>query len=250
MRDRPEVHEIFRRWQEVAGEYIPKPTLMGETYVPLERLPAYYAQLDLVQNFPFLRADLRPRRAATDRRDDDGRAAEGPRTALVRVESRSLADGDSLGGRRRAQAQGSAVPDPHAPRQRDPLPGRRARPRGRRTSRTIASSTWPTRRATPSARRFRGRAAATNGRARGSRSPTPSRNAEDSSILPYTREPDRPAQGARRRLPHAPSARGVWAYARGDDDVRAEHDRRHCRARRSDTPALAGADPAVVLAKG
>ena len=65
MRDRPEVHEVFRRWQEVAGEYIPKPTLMGETYVPLERLPAYYAQLDLVQNFPFLRAafdldELRP----------------------------------------------------------------------------------------------------------------------------------------------------------------------------------------------
>ena len=58
MRDRPEVHEIFRRWQEVAGEYIPKPTLMGETYVPLERLPAYYAHLDLAQNFPFLKADF------------------------------------------------------------------------------------------------------------------------------------------------------------------------------------------------
>ena len=78
MRDRPEVHEIFRRWQEVAGEYIPKPTLMGETYVPLERLPAYYAHLDLAQNFPFLQRRVRPRRAAPDRRDDDGRAAEGP----------------------------------------------------------------------------------------------------------------------------------------------------------------------------
>jgi alpha-glucosidase len=58
MRDRPEVHEIYERWQEVAREYDPKPTLMGETYVPLERLPAYYRGLDLAQNFEFCMADL------------------------------------------------------------------------------------------------------------------------------------------------------------------------------------------------
>ncbi len=98
MRDRPEVHEIFRRWQEVAGEYIPKPTLMGETYVTLERLPAYYAHLDLAQNFPFLRAEfdldeLRPIVETTM-----AELAEGTRTALVRIEPRPLAHGDPLGG--------------------------------------------------------------------------------------------------------------------------------------------------------
>ena len=58
LRERPEVHEIFRRWQEVAAEYDPKPTLMGETYVPLDALFAYWQHLDLAQNFAFVRADL------------------------------------------------------------------------------------------------------------------------------------------------------------------------------------------------
>ena len=56
MRERPEVHEVFGRWQQVAQEYDPKPALMGETYVSLARLPAYERHLDLVQNFPFLNA--------------------------------------------------------------------------------------------------------------------------------------------------------------------------------------------------
>jgi alpha-glucosidase len=56
MRERPEAHEIFRQWQAIAREYEPKPTLMGETYVPLERMFAFYAQLDLVQNFDFVRS--------------------------------------------------------------------------------------------------------------------------------------------------------------------------------------------------
>jgi alpha-glucosidase len=55
-RERPEVQEIFRAWQAVAHEYEPKPTLMGETYVPLARLPPYYAHLDLAQNFDFTNA--------------------------------------------------------------------------------------------------------------------------------------------------------------------------------------------------
>jgi alpha-glucosidase len=56
MRERPEAYEIFARWQEIAREYEPKPTLMGETYVSLAKLPAYEQHLDLVQNFPFLNA--------------------------------------------------------------------------------------------------------------------------------------------------------------------------------------------------
>ena len=58
LRDRPEVHEVYRRWQEVAAEYDPKPTLMGESYVDLDRLTPYWSHLDLAQNFPFLRADF------------------------------------------------------------------------------------------------------------------------------------------------------------------------------------------------
>jgi alpha-glucosidase len=65
MRNRPEVHDVFAHWQRVAAAYDPKPILMGETYVSLEQLPPYWQHLDLVQNFPFLRAeftvdDLRP----------------------------------------------------------------------------------------------------------------------------------------------------------------------------------------------
>ena len=58
LRDRPEVHEIYERWQEIAREYEPKRMLMGETYVPLAKLPEYYPGLDLAQNFEFCMAEL------------------------------------------------------------------------------------------------------------------------------------------------------------------------------------------------
>jgi alpha-glucosidase len=59
LRDRPEVHEIYARWQSIAAEYDPKPTLMGETYVlPVEKLVPYWQHLDLAQNLPFVRADF------------------------------------------------------------------------------------------------------------------------------------------------------------------------------------------------
>jgi len=58
LRDRPEVHEIYRRWQAIADAYHPKPSLMGETYVPLARTFPFYAHLDLVQNFDFLKSRL------------------------------------------------------------------------------------------------------------------------------------------------------------------------------------------------
>jgi alpha-glucosidase len=58
MRQLPEVHEIYERWQEVAAEYDPKPILMGETYVPLDDMFAYWQHLDLVQNFDFLNAEF------------------------------------------------------------------------------------------------------------------------------------------------------------------------------------------------
>ena len=58
MRDRPEVHEIYRTWQTIAHGYDPKPTLMGETYVELDNLQPYYQHLDLVQNFAFVDAEF------------------------------------------------------------------------------------------------------------------------------------------------------------------------------------------------
>jgi alpha-glucosidase len=58
--NQPEVHEIYQRWQRIAQEYDPKPTLMGETSVELDQLFAYYGtgtnELDLAQNFPFIKA--------------------------------------------------------------------------------------------------------------------------------------------------------------------------------------------------
>ncbi len=57
-RERPEVHDIYARWQEIAAGYEPKPLFMGETYVELPKLWAYAEHLDLVQNFPFLKASL------------------------------------------------------------------------------------------------------------------------------------------------------------------------------------------------
>src|SRR5581483_3214613 len=65
LRHRPEVHEIYAHWQEIAAEYDPKPVLMGETYVTLDQLPPYWQHLDLAQNLYFLRGsfaidELRP----------------------------------------------------------------------------------------------------------------------------------------------------------------------------------------------
>ena len=58
LRNRPEVHEVYKHWQEIAGGYEPKPALMGETYVSLEELPPYWQHLDLAQNFDFTNAEF------------------------------------------------------------------------------------------------------------------------------------------------------------------------------------------------
>ncbi len=58
LRERPEVHGIYREWQEIAKEYDPKRMLMGETVVPLDDLFAYYEGLDLAQNFDFLKSEF------------------------------------------------------------------------------------------------------------------------------------------------------------------------------------------------
>ena len=63
MRNRPEVHEIYRSWQRLTREYVPKPTLLGETFVPLDDMVDYYGdghdELDLAMNFDFVKATFR-----------------------------------------------------------------------------------------------------------------------------------------------------------------------------------------------
>ena len=63
-------------------EYDPKPVLMGETYVELPKLWRYAQQLDLVQNFAFLKAELDRRRAAADRRARSRRSSPRARSPV------------------------------------------------------------------------------------------------------------------------------------------------------------------------
>ena len=58
--NRPEVHEVYRRWRRIADEYDPPRLLLGETYVldPVT-MASYYGdgdELDLAYNFAFLHA--------------------------------------------------------------------------------------------------------------------------------------------------------------------------------------------------
>jgi alpha-glucosidase len=60
--NRPEVHEVIRRWRRIADSYDPPRLLVGETPVRLDQLPAYYGnghdELNLAFNFPFIDAPL------------------------------------------------------------------------------------------------------------------------------------------------------------------------------------------------
>ena len=56
--NRPETHEVYRRWRRLCDSYDPKRILIGETYVlDLERMAAFYGknddELNLAFNFPF-----------------------------------------------------------------------------------------------------------------------------------------------------------------------------------------------------
>ena len=61
--NRPEVHDVLRRWRRVARSYRPERVLLGETYVwDLETLASYYGrqddELQLAFNIPFVHARL------------------------------------------------------------------------------------------------------------------------------------------------------------------------------------------------
>ena len=62
--NRPEVHDVHRRWRALAETYDPPRILVGETYVlNLEVMAAYYGsgddELNLAFNFPFVHAPFR-----------------------------------------------------------------------------------------------------------------------------------------------------------------------------------------------
>ena len=61
--NRPEVHDVLRRWRGLADEHEAKRILVGETYVlDLEQLIPFYGEgedeLNLAFNFLFVHADL------------------------------------------------------------------------------------------------------------------------------------------------------------------------------------------------
>jgi alpha-glucosidase len=60
--NRPEVHDVYRRWRRIAREYDPERLLLGETWVPdADELARYYGaddELQLAMNFAFVLADL------------------------------------------------------------------------------------------------------------------------------------------------------------------------------------------------
>jgi alpha-glucosidase len=63
--NRPEVHDVFRRWRTIADRYEPARVLLGETWVfDVASLVRFYGdganELDLALNFPFMFADLDP----------------------------------------------------------------------------------------------------------------------------------------------------------------------------------------------
>ena len=61
---RPEVHQVYQRWRQIADSYEPQRALLGETWeFDYERFAAYYGgekpELHLNFNFPFVLAELR-----------------------------------------------------------------------------------------------------------------------------------------------------------------------------------------------
>jgi alpha-glucosidase len=80
-RGRPEVHDVYRRWREIADSYDPPRVLVGETWVQeIAQMASYYGnghdELDLAFNFPFLFS--RPDPAALARIVDETEAALPP----------------------------------------------------------------------------------------------------------------------------------------------------------------------------
>jgi alpha-glucosidase len=220
MRERPEVHDIYRSWQAIAREYDPKPTLMGETVVKLEKMFAYYHGLDLAQNFDFCAAsfEIDGLRAIVEKTMRGLPAGATPTWFGGNHDHPRLASRWAGGDERKARAalfllltlpgvailyQGDeiALEDGHVPQERildvaDPTrdPERTPLP-WTRTGEEWRDPWLPL--------------------------PDTTRNVEDqredeSSTLHYVRDLIRAREDLGERYETLPSAKGVWAYRRGD----------------------------------
>ena len=168
--NRPEVHDVLRRWRGVSGGYEPKRVLLGETNVeylehagvvlrPRRRRAPSRLQL------PVHRGGLRGQGDSGHRRAHRGAAPARGVAGVDRLEPRRVAPVHTLGAGRPRQGAPGPPDAAHPARHPRAVPGRRDRPHRRRAHQGASSSTrWgrasgPTTRAgTPSAHPCRGTA--------------------------------------------------------------------------------------------
>jgi alpha-glucosidase len=79
--NRPEVHEVIRRWRTLAESYDEPRVLVGETPVPVDKLAEYYGdgsdELHLAFNFPFITSALEADAMRQVVEDTEARLPEG-----------------------------------------------------------------------------------------------------------------------------------------------------------------------------
>ena len=80
--NRPEVHDVLRRWRRLADAYDPPRVLIGETPVKIEALAGFYGdgrdELHLAFNFPFITAPFDAARCGASSRTPKRRLPPGP----------------------------------------------------------------------------------------------------------------------------------------------------------------------------
>ena len=242
--DRPEAHDILRRWRAIADTLRARAPAhrRDQRRARSSAWSQFYGnghdELHGGFNFVFINAPFEAARPAGGGRGHRGAPPRGGVADLDGLEPRRVAPGHPLGGRRPGQGQGGPAHPAHPARHAVPLPGRRDRP-GRRADRARTTCSTPsasasgptTRAATPSARPCPGTAgpgAASPRRACAPGCPWPTRPRATWPIRRATRPrcsscaggPSRPAgpattwpSGPYRSLP---SPEGTWAYARGE----------------------------------
>ena len=133
--NRPEVHEVIRRWRTLVDGYDEPRILFGETPVPVHELAAYYGdgrdELHLAFNFPFISAAFECRCASRHRRAHRSGAAAGRLAGVDRLEPRHVPLSHPLGGRRPAQGPAGPADAAEPARHAGALSGRRDRARQR-----------------------------------------------------------------------------------------------------------------------
>ena len=105
--NRPETHEIFKRWRRICEDYDPPRLLVGETHVldPVV-MASYYGdgdELQLAFNFACVYAPFEAERVRAVRRADRGGDPGGRLAGLDAVQPRRRPLSDALGERRPRQ---------------------------------------------------------------------------------------------------------------------------------------------------